>query len=114
MRHSDKWHHWTPHSLPSIPWHPFLHPCTRARARERTLTHLHLHNKIQAVHKIQSADGPLALNLSKVPKMLGVLRGTWAPGAFVVSFKLETDESILLSKVRAAQRRARGGGDVEL
>lgn len=53
----------------------------------------------QAVHKIQSADGPLALNLSKVPKMLGVLRSAWAPGAFVVSFKLETDESILLTKV---------------
>jgi hypothetical protein len=59
----------------------------------------------QAEHKIQSADGPLALNLSKVPKMLGVLRHVWAPGAFVVSFKLETDERILLDKVCA-----RGGG----
>ena len=54
----------------------------------------------QAVHKIQSADGPLSLNLSKVPKMLGVLRQTWAPGAFVVSFKLETDETILVKKVK--------------
>lgn len=34
--------------------------------------------------------------------MLGVLRHEWAPGAFVVSFKLETDESILLAKVRWA------------
>ena len=32
--------------------------------------------------------------------MLSVLRHCWAPEAFVVSFKLETDESILLEKVR--------------
>jgi hypothetical protein len=37
--------------------------------------------------------------------MLGVLRHEWAPGAFVVSFKLETDETILLDKVGW-----RGGG----
>ncbi|KAI8468322.1 MAG: DNA/pantothenate metabolism flavoprotein [Monoraphidium minutum] len=58
-----------------------------------------------AVHKIQSADGPLALNLSKVPKMLGALRRAWAPAAFVVSFKLETDESILLGKASGAVAR---------
>ncbi|GBF88391.1 hypothetical protein Rsub_01103 [Raphidocelis subcapitata] len=58
-----------------------------------------------AEHKIQSADGPLALNLSKVPKMLGVLRGVWAPDSFVVSFKLETDERILLAKASGAVER---------
>ncbi len=31
--------------------------------------------------------------------MLGTLRSTWAPEAFIVSFKLETDEQILKSKV---------------
>ena len=31
--------------------------------------------------------------------MLAALRQTWAPRAFVVSFKLETDENILLQKV---------------
>lgn len=31
--------------------------------------------------------------------MLGALRRIWAPEAFVVSFKLETDENILLQKV---------------
>lgn len=31
--------------------------------------------------------------------MLGTLRSTWAPEAFIVSFKLETDEQILISKV---------------
>ena len=31
--------------------------------------------------------------------MLGTLRSAWAPEAFIVSFKLETDEQILKSKV---------------
>ena len=31
--------------------------------------------------------------------MLGVLRRTWAPEAFIVSFKLETDEGLLITKV---------------
>ena len=31
--------------------------------------------------------------------MLAALRQTWAPRAFVVSFKLETDENIVLQKV---------------
>ncbi len=35
----------------------------------------------------------------QVPKMLGALRSTWAPEAFITSFKLETDEQILISKV---------------
>ena len=52
-----------------------------------------------AQHKIQSSDGPLELRLPKVPKMVAALRQTWAPRAFVVSFKLETDETILLRKV---------------
>ena len=37
--------------------------------------------------------------MSQVPKMLGVLRRAWAPEAFVVSFKLETDEGLLINKV---------------
>jgi hypothetical protein len=36
----------------------------------------------------------------QVPKMLGLLRSCWAPAAFVVSFKLETDPTLLLLKVR--------------
>lgn len=31
--------------------------------------------------------------------MLGVLRREWAPDALAVSFKLETDEQLLLDKV---------------
>lgn len=37
----------------------------------------------------------------QVPKMLALLRHRWAPEAFAVSFKLETDESILISKVHS-------------
>jgi len=55
-------------------------------------------------HKIQSGDGPLHLELQKVPKLLGQLRHVWAPGSFVVSFKLETDESILVKKAAKALR----------
>lgn len=38
----------------------------------------------------------------QVPKMLGRLVNEWAPNSFVVSFKLETDESILLEKAEKA------------
>lgn len=53
-------------------------------------------------HKIQSAGGALTLDLVSVPKCLGRLCNEWAPDAFHVSFKLETDERILYKKARAA------------
>lgn len=37
-----------------------------------------------------------------VPKMLKPLVKDWAPQAFVISFKLETDPSILLERARRA------------
>lgn len=55
-------------------------------------------------HKIQSSqnsDG-LALTLKPVPKLIGKLRSEWCPEAFIVTFKLETDSSILLGKCRKA------------
>ncbi|XP_027364758.1 phosphopantothenate--cysteine ligase 2-like [Abrus precatorius] len=52
-------------------------------------------------HKIQSA-GLLDVKLVQVPKMLSVLRKDWAPLAFCISFKLETDSNILLNKADAA------------
>ncbi|KVH99565.1 DNA/pantothenate metabolism flavoprotein, C-terminal [Cynara cardunculus var. scolymus] len=58
-----------------------------------------------AVHKIQSASGPLDMRLAQVPKMLSVLRKEWAPTAFCVSFKLETDREILLEKADSALKR---------
>nr|XP_022339819.1 phosphopantothenate--cysteine ligase-like [Crassostrea virginica] len=49
-------------------------------------------------HKIQSSEGPLNLSLQLVPKMLEPLVKEWVPKAFVVSFKLETNKDILVSK----------------
>ena len=54
-----------------------------------------------AEHKIQSSEfgaQGLTLQLAKTPKMLGALRESWAPRAFVVGFKLETEEAILVAK----------------
>jgi phosphopantothenate-cysteine ligase len=56
------------------------------------------------VHKIQSEsnkDG-LTLHLKPVPKVLGQIRQSWAPNAFIVSFKLETDIDILREKSERA------------
>eukprot|EP00210_Caulerpa_lentillifera_P009051 g8638.t1 len=53
-------------------------------------------------HKIQSAEGKLELALHGVPKALGTLRHNWAPKSYVMSFKLETLEEILISKAKGA------------
>lgn len=58
--------------------------------------------KDMAEHKIQSAIGPLDMRLTQVPKMLYILRKMWAPSAFCISFKLETDPNILLQKADVA------------
>ena len=55
-----------------------------------------------ATHKVQSRDGPLSISFAQVPKLLGILRRSWAPDAFYVSFKLETDYKILIWKARRA------------
>ncbi|VDM96912.1 unnamed protein product [Thelazia callipaeda] len=52
-------------------------------------------------HKIQS-NQDLQLSLSIVPKILQKLVKDIVPKAFVVSFKLETDETQLVSKARQA------------
>lgn len=59
-------------------------------------------------HKIQAQDhngGKLVVNLDPVPKFLRRLVDSWAPGAMITSFKLETDESILLKKATQALNR---------
>ncbi|XP_014854173.1 PREDICTED: phosphopantothenate--cysteine ligase isoform X2 [Poecilia mexicana] len=53
-------------------------------------------------HKIQSSNGPLQLSMKMVPKILSPLVKDWAPQAFVTSFKLETDPTILLDRARRA------------
>lgn len=55
-----------------------------------------------ATHKIQSDQGGLTLELRQVPKLLGNITSQWAPHAFVVSFKLETDTDKLRSKAEMA------------
>lgn len=54
--------------------------------------------------KIQSRAGDVRVDLvlEKTPKALGVLRHRWLPEAMLVSFKLETDDSILLDKAWGA------------
>ena len=70
-------------------------------------------NSEKAEHKIQSSsssgasnnnkqDDGLTLHLRPVPKVMGLLRNAWAPNAFVVSFKLETDKEILRQKAERA------------
>lgn len=53
-------------------------------------------------HKIQSRlTDQLELKLDQTPKLLLMLK-IWNPDLYLVSFKLETDESILFSKVNSA------------
>ncbi|KAF8103799.1 hypothetical protein N665_0185s0069 [Sinapis alba] len=61
--------------------------------------------KSMTEHKIESGSGPLDIRLSQVPKMLSTLRTTWAPKAFCISFKLETDSKILMEKATKALRK---------
>lgn len=80
-----------------------------------------------AEHKIQSGELPpnqaekndgnisnvnsvpagkkLIIDLDPVPKFLKSLVEGWAPEGMIVSFKLETDPSLLISKAQAALRR---------
>lgn len=51
-------------------------------------------------HKIQSGHGAPTISLQLVPKMLAPLASLWVPHAYVVSFKLETDEALLIAKSR--------------
>lgn len=51
-------------------------------------------------HKMQSGQGAPTIALQLVPKMLAPLVSLWVPNAFVVSFKLETDDNLLITKSR--------------
>ena len=53
-------------------------------------------------HKLQSSAGAPAVKLQLVPKMLKPLVKHWVPQAFIVSFKLETDPDLLVSKAERA------------
>lgn len=51
-------------------------------------------------HKMQSGEGAPTISLQLVPKMLAPLVSLWVPHAYVVSFKLETDDNLLIAKSR--------------
>jgi phosphopantothenate-cysteine ligase len=81
----------------------------------------------QSVHKIQSRDSPTTarvedthesqkitaddthstfhLQLYPVPKCVGLVRQVWAPHAFCITFKLETDDTILVDKAKLAMEK---------
>ncbi|KAL0728742.1 hypothetical protein Bca4012_024835 [Brassica carinata] len=63
--------------------------------------------KSMVEHKIESGSGPLDIRLAQVPKMLSVLRTSWASKAFCISFKLETDSKILIEKATKALQKYR-------
>ncbi|KAJ3052263.1 hypothetical protein HK097_006627 [Rhizophlyctis rosea] len=56
-------------------------------------------------HKIQSGDGALVIELDQVPKIITPLVQHWAKAGFIISFKLETDSSLLIKKARKALDR---------
>ncbi|WFD30323.1 phosphopantothenate--cysteine ligase (ATP) [Malassezia sp. CBS 17886] len=58
-----------------------------------------------AEHKIQSDNGALSLVMEQVPKVLGTLVQEWAPDAFVVSFKLETQDELVVPKAEKSLRQ---------
>lgn len=69
-------------------------------------------NSDEGVHSENDASSPfslqsncLILNLEPVPKFLKALVELWAPGCMIVSFKLETDPSILLDKAHYSLNR---------
>ncbi|KAJ3507522.1 hypothetical protein NLJ89_g6255 [Agrocybe chaxingu] len=56
-------------------------------------------------HKIQSGKGNLSIEMDQVPKLLKPLAEDWTKGGYVISFKLETDDNLLLPKARQALER---------
>ncbi|KAI6044008.1 DNA/pantothenate metabolism flavoprotein [Pisolithus marmoratus] len=56
-------------------------------------------------HKIQSGKGSLSIEMDQVPKILKPMVADWAVGGFTVSFKLETDQTLIIPNARKALQR---------
>lgn len=56
-------------------------------------------------HKIQSGKGNLSIEMDQVPKILKPMVADWAVGGFTVSFKLETDQALIIPNARKALQR---------
>jgi len=50
-------------------------------------------------------NGRLVIDLNPVPKFLKTLVDSWAPDSMIVSFKLETDSTMLIQKARHALKK---------
>ncbi len=79
--------------------------CETIKVRKRSMVILaaavsdfYVPEEQMAEHKIQSSQGGFDLHLEPVPKMLGRIKREFAPNSIIVSFKLETDEGLLISK----------------
>jgi phosphopantothenate---cysteine ligase (ATP) len=53
-------------------------------------------------HKIQSTEDDLIIKLQPVNKEIFKIKSEWNPSTFLISFKLETDEDLLISKAKKA------------
>ena len=65
-------------------------------------------DKIQSSTGGGGGGGGLTIELSDVPKLLGEMKGgdtPWCPSAYLVSFKLETNENILAAKAVKAMAK---------
>nr|GAT51153.1 predicted protein [Mycena chlorophos] len=56
-------------------------------------------------HKIQSGKGSLHIEMDQVPKILKPMVEEWTRDGYIVSFKLETDDHLLIPKARNALSR---------
>lgn len=56
-------------------------------------------------HKIQSSGGSPKIQLRVAPKILREVATKWAVNTYIISFKLETDEGLLVPKARNALER---------
>jgi phosphopantothenate-cysteine ligase len=56
-------------------------------------------------HKISTSNTGLCINLSPVPKFIKLLKEELIPEACIISFKLETEESLVLQKAKDALER---------
>lgn len=66
----------------------------------------YLADRFISEHKICSDEqGELRLHLSPVPKMIRHIRTDCCPDAFVVTFKLETEETLVLPKAEESLRK---------
>lgn len=60
----------------------------------------YLHPDNISEHKIQSKEGALVIQLEPVPKIIKIMKDTWCPESFIITFKLETDRSLLDKKAK--------------